>query len=268
MLATLFAIFCLVYLGLCVGIFVFQDKLIFFPSPTLQSTPETVSLAYEDVYLNSTDGNKIHGWYVPHENAKGHILFFHGNAGNVSHRIETLRIFHEIGLATLIIDYQGYGLSEGKPSEQNSYDDALAAWNYFIEERKIKPDTIIIHGRSLGGGVASWLASEKDHALLILESTFRSTVEMGKEIYPFLPISLISTTRFEIEKRIGNIQSPLMIIHSQQDNTVPFHHAEHLFRLAKQPKEFVEISGEHNGGFLLNETMYKQSLEDFISEHL
>lgn len=265
MFASIITILLSVYILLCIGLYFFQEKLIYFPDNQLVNTP---SLDFNDVYLTSSEGKKIHGWYIDHENPRAYVLFFHGNAGNISHRPETIKIFNELGLATLIIDYQGYGLSEGQPTEKGSYDDALAAWKYLIDEKNIKAEYIIVFGRSLGGGVASWLANEKQPGLTILESTFSSITDIGKETYPFLPVKWLTRIQYNSKEHIKTINSPVLIIHSQHDEIIPFEHGQLLFNLAKEPKEFHEIQGGHNGGFLINRESYKNALANFIDKHL
>ena len=271
MLSSMLTIIVLGYLGFCLLLYVSQDQLIFHPANALygqQDTPEALGLSYEDVYLASTGQRKIHSWFIPHAEAKATLLFFHGNAGNISHRLETLRIFHELGLAVFIIDYQGYGLSEGTPSEQHTYDDALSAWQYLTKDKTISPNNIIVFGRSMGGGVASWLATRHQPALVILESPFRSIIKLGNERYPFFPISFLTRTHFDTENRIASIQSPVSIIHSRGDEIISFNHGQTLFELAKEPKMFFEIEGDHNTGFLQSEDSYKAILQTLIEQYL
>ena len=177
-------------------------------------------------------------------------------------------MFRELGLSTLIIDYRGYGLSDGKPSEEGTYLDAESAWNYLIEERGLQADDIIIFGRSLGGGVATWLAKNKQPAALIIESTFTSITDIASSLYPYMPVRLLGQIRYENINRIAAIRSPLLIIHSREDELIPFSHAEALYQQAEEPKTFLEISGGHNGGFLLERDKYLEGLRSFLREHL
>ena len=144
------------YLLLVVAVYFYQPHLLFLadlPSRQIAHTPVEIDLPYEDVHLQTRDGVRLHGWWVEHPQPRGTILFFHGNAGNISHRLQTLRLFHELGYRSLIIDYRGYGQSGGKPSETGLYADAEAAWRYLRETRQLAPGQIILSGRSLGAAV-------------------------------------------------------------------------------------------------------------------
>jgi fermentation-respiration switch protein FrsA (DUF1100 family) len=166
--------------------------LVFMPTTPLAGTPAAVGLHFEDVELTTSDSLKIHGWYVPAPNARSILLFFHGNAGNISHRLESIKIFHDLGLSVFIIDYRGYGQSEGTPSIKGTGLDALAAWQWLTENKKIPDDMIIVFGRSLGGAVAVELARSVTPGALILESTFSSLSEMAPFIIP-TPVARLLT---------------------------------------------------------------------------
>jgi len=180
-----FYVFILLYFS------VFQSRLVFFPSREVITTPGAAGLEYEDVYFKSTDGQELHGWFIPADNPRGVLLFCHGNAGNISGRIESVSLFHNLGLSVFIFDYRGYGHSRGKPSEKGTYLDAEAAWDYLTALKKIDPEKIIIFGRSLGGAVAAWLANERTPGGAIIESTFTSIKDAGSEMYPYLPVRRI-----------------------------------------------------------------------------
>ena len=224
---------------------------------------------YEDVSLTTSDGVKLHGWFVPATaEPKGTVLMFHGNAGNISHRLETIAIFHELGYNAMIIDYRGYGRSEGSPGEEGTYRDAEAAWTYLTRKRKIEADRIVLFGRSLGAAVAAWLAVEKHSAGLILESAFTSVPDRGAEMYKFLPVRLLARINYDTLGRIDKLRCGLLVIHSRDDEIIPYHHGEQLFEAAKQPKRFQEISGGHNNGFITSGSIYKNALAEFLSESI
>ena len=149
-----------------------QDRMLYYPDREVLQTPEDIGLEYEEVSLKTKDNVTISGWYIPAEHEKAVLLFCHGNAGNISHRLESINIFHNIGLSVLIFDYRGYGKSEGKPSEKGTYRDAEAAWNYLVEEKRKTPDRIILFGRSLGAAIAADIALRKIPQGLILKSGF------------------------------------------------------------------------------------------------
>lgn len=255
------------YLGITALLFFFQNRLIYFPLRHLALTPAAKGLTYETVRFEAADGVKLTGWFVPAEPARGTVLFFHGNAGNISHRLESIEVFHRLGLNTFIIDYRGYGQSEGSPSEQGTYLDAEAAWRYLIDEREISPDKIIFFGRSLGGGVAAWLAEKHPPALLILESTFTSVPDLAAQLYPFLPVRLLARVHYNTLERLSQIKAPILIGHSLDDKVIPYNHGRRLFAAAPEPKGFLELHGRHNDGFMVSRN-YESSLEAFISRYL
>ena len=258
----------LLFLGLMLLLFVFQEKMVFFPGKRIGDTPEDVGLHYEDVYLVTNDNIKIHGWYIPHPDAKATLLFFHGNAGNISHRIESISIFYDIGLSVFIIDYRGYGKSDGRPSEHGTYRDAMAAWDHLVHERHLRPDEIIIFGRSLGGAVAASLAAKVTPAAVILEATFTSIKELGQYHYPYLPVSWISRIHYPADRHVASFNCPVLIIHSHQDEVVPVRFGQRLFNHAREPKMFLSISGDHNSGFLLSKDVYVKGIKQFFQSYM
>lgn len=242
-----------------------QSTFIYFPSRVLTAAPSDISLEYEDVVLYTEDQVRIHGWYIPHEDARGTVLFFHGNAGNIGHRLESIRLFHQLGLNTLIIDYRGYGRSEGRPSEQGIRQDAQAAWQWLTEVQEIPPGRIVLFGRSLGGGVAAWLASRVQAGGLVLESTFTSAVDLGAEMYPFLPVRRLMHIRYPVLEHVRTAAMPVLVIHSPDDEIIPWHHGKTLYEQAAEPKHWLQISGGHNDGFLLSGRTYTEGWEQFLA---
>lgn len=255
-----------VYGGLCLAVFVFQARLVFLPSRAIAATPARVGLDYEDVWLEASDGVRIHGWYIPHPQPRGTLLFFHGNAGNIGDRLESIAIFHRLNLNVLIIDYHGYGKSEGSPGEAESYRDAEAAWRHLVEARSIPPETIALFGRSLGGCVAAWLAARVEPAGLILESTFTSVPDMAAKVYPFLPVRLLARIRLDALASLANVRAPVLVIHSAGDEIVPLAHGRALFDSAPEPKQFLQLRGGHNDGFLVSREVYLAGLSKFFQE--
>ncbi len=256
-----------VWVLLSLLLYIFQPKFVYFPYSSLQATPRDIGLPYAEVYLTTSDDLKIHGWYVPHENPRATLLFLHGNGGNISHRLEKLWIYNQLELSVFIIDYRGYGLSEGSPSEQGTYLDAEAAWVYLTQEQQIPATDIIIYGESLGGAVASWLASRVEAGALIVESVFTSIRDMGKHYYPYLPVTLIARIKYPVIEHIKEVQCPVLIIHSPADDIVPFNMGKAVYEAANQPKDFLEIIGDHNGGFLQSGQLYIDGLDRFILTH-
>ena len=255
-----------VYVMFIVLLYIFQPHYVYYPERTLSGDPGRISLEFETVYFETPDGVKLSGWFIPNESARGVILFCHGNAGNISHRLESIQIFHRLGLEVFIFDYRGYGQSEGKPTEHGTYEDAQAAWRYLIEERLLNPNEVIVFGRSLGGGVASWLAQSHTPGALILESTFVSLPDIAATLYPYLPVKLLLRFEYNTAEYVSRVDCPLLIIHSRDDEIMPFSHGQRLFQIAKEPKRFLEITGTHNGGFITSGKDYEEGLNAFISE--
>ena len=252
------------YLLLVALLFFFQGRLVYHPTRGFMATPDQASMDYEDVYLQTSDGVQLNGWFVPAESPKGTVLMFHGNGGNISHRLDTIAIFHKLGYNAMIIDYRGYGRSKGSPSEQGTYRDAETVWTYLTRKRKIDPKRIVLFGRSLGGAVAAWLAVEKHSAGLIIESTFTSVPDRGAELYKFLPVRFLARINYDTLGRIDKLRCPLLVVHSRDDEIIPHHHGQQLFAAAKDPKRFQEISGGHNDGFMTSGSVYTDALAEFL----
>ena len=266
-LALLAGLYCL--LVLCM--YLFQDRLLYFPNQPGREyvkVPTDVGLEYEEVRINTPDSVVLDGWFVPTDKERGVVLFFHGNAGNISHRLDSIRIFNALGLDVLIIDYRGYGQSTGTPSEPGTYLDSKAAWRYLVEERGFPPQNIILFGRSLGGAVAVHLASEQNPAALIVESTFTSVPDLAAELYPWLPVRTMSRFQYNSLKKIRSVTCPVLVVHSPQDEIIPIKHGRRIFSEAQAPKDFLEINGSHNNGFLVSGTSYTAGLDHFLSTHL
>ncbi len=256
------------YTVILVLMYLFQTAFVFFPSRTITTTPDNHGMEYENLYFHTDDEKRLHGWYIPVEDARGSILFFHGNAGNISGRIESIRQFHSLGLNVMIFDYRGYGKSEGSPSEAGTYHDAAAAWRYMTEVRDENPDKIILFGRSLGGGVAAWLASEVDAGALVLESTFTSAVDLAADLYPFIPVRWLMHIRYPVSDYLNEITMPVMIAHSPDDDIVPYRHGQALYDLAGEPKKWLEMQGRHNDGFILTGSAYVNAWDDFLRQYV
>ena len=265
MLVSLITMAAAVYVGLCLSLFFYQSRLVYFPSTHLYATPESYGLAYEDVRLESGPQTSIHAWYIPNERATLTVLFCHGNGGNMSDRPKTIALLHELGVNVLMFDYAGYGQSSGSPSEAQTYRDALAAWNYLTHEKKIEPHRIVVFGRSLGSGIASWLATQVDPAGLVMESAFTSVPDIGARLYPFMPVRWIARIHYNNASRVKALRVPLMVIHSVDDETVPFEHGQTLYQLASEPKTFLEMHGSHNNGFLETGQRYTEALSSFFA---
>src|SRR5262245_5863696 len=236
------------YAAVLALVFLFQSRLVFYPGVgrEVAGTPDAQGLKYETVALRTADGETLDAWWVPTDDARGTVLFFHGNAGNISHRIAYLAMFHRLRYSTLIVDYRGYGKSTGTPSEAGTYQDAQAAWNYLRDVRRAQPRDLVIVGESLGGAVASWLAARVGPGALVLLSTFTSATSLGAEVYWFLPVRLLSRFGYDNLGNLQRIRSPVFVAHSAQDDIIPYAHGQRLFEAAHEPKAFLEMRGGHN----------------------
>jgi uncharacterized protein len=243
-----------------------QESMLFFPEREIRHTPGDIGLEYEVADFRTKDGIAINGWYIPAGQDKEAVLFCHGNAGNISDRLDSIKIFHDLGIGVLIFDYRGYGKSAGKISEEGTYMDAEAAWEYLTDVKGKAPGEIIVFGRSLGGAIAAETALRKKPACLILESTFLSIPAVAKKYYPWLPVGLIAKYKYKTDEKVAAIGIPKLIIHSRADEIIPFEHGRLLFEKAAEPKQFLEIRGGHNDGFLLTGGIYREGLRSFIDE--
>jgi uncharacterized protein len=248
------------------GVSLFQSHLIYYPhiGRDMVATPRTHGLDYEEVEIPTDDGEKLAAWWVPVTRPRGTVLMFHGNAGNISHRIDYLRMFHRLGYSSLIIDYRGYGRSTGIPSEEGTYRDALAAWRHLTKQRGIAADDIVLFGESLGGAVASWLAARHAPRALVLASTFTSVPDLGQEIYWFLPVRLISRFSYDNLANLKAIDAPVLIAHSRGDEIVPYGHAKRLYAAARAPKAMLELRGGHNDGLIFMRDEWVRTLAGFL----
>ncbi|UCE99568.1 MAG: alpha/beta hydrolase [Planctomycetota bacterium] len=273
MLISIAAVLFIAYWGLGVILYLMQPVFLYSPTREVTYTPGELGLDFDSVVFQTGDGLKLTGWYIPAENSELTVLFCHGNGGNMMHRLDSINIFYNLGLNCFIFDYRGYGNSEGKPTEEGTYLDAAAAYKWLTEEKKMSPDNIIIFGRSLGGSIAAQLASKVKARALILESSFTSYVDMGKKFYPYMPVRWFASYSYRTINYIKDVHCPVMVIHSRNDEIVPFEFSLELHEAANEPKELIELSGSHNDGFLVSSEIYKSSwikllkfLEEYKSE--
>ncbi len=254
------------YVLLVAVVYLMQSRMLYLPDMAgrdLVMTPADVDMDYEDASIETADGVRLHGWFVPGGSPRT-LLFFHGNAGNISHRLDSIRQFHELGLSVFILDYRGYGQSGGRPSEAGLYRDADAAWRYLTETRGLTASDIVLFGRSLGGSVATRLAVDVRPSGLIVESSFTSVPDVAQELYPWLPARWLSRLRHATRDFIQDVECPVLIIHSRDDEIIPFHHGEAIFAAAPEPRTLLELHGSHNEAFLEDEPVYVEGLRAFL----
>jgi fermentation-respiration switch protein FrsA (DUF1100 family) len=265
---SLVIIIAISYLAYCLYLYFFQGRMIYYPSKDVYASPDQYGFKYEEVTFKTSDGELLNGWYVPSDNAKYTVLFMHGNAGNITHRMESISIFNKLGLNVFIFDYRGYGKSTGSPSETGTYNDAEAAWEYLANEKNINDNEIIYFGRSLGGSVATWLATKHSPAALIVESVFSSTRKMARDLLPFMPTTFLVRYHYDSEENMKNIHCPVLVIHSKDDEIIPYKHGQTVYNAYTGPKKFLDIIGGHNGGFLMSGPLYTTGLKDFLDKYL
>ena len=268
LLKLLIMIVVMAYLSVVLLVYFGQSRLIYFPQQQISNTPKDIGLDYTSVNIATSDGETLHGWWVPVPDAKGTVLFFHGNAGNISHRINYLKMFKQLGYNTLLFDYRGYGQSSGVPSESGTYLDAQAVWRYLTEIQGIAAERIVLFGESLGGAVAAWLAAREKPSLLVMASTFTSVPDMAAEIYPFLPVRWLARFHYNTLESLQSITCPVLIAHSAEDEIVPFEQSQQLFKAAPEPKQFLFLAGGHNTGLIFKQPEWIKSMGTFMDAHI
>ena len=252
---------------LVVVVYLMQGRMLYLaevPGRALTMTPADVGMDYQDVSIETADGVTLHGWFITGRSSQV-LLFFHGNAGNISHRLDSIAQFRDLCLSVLIIDYRGYGQSEGRTTEKGIYRDADAAWRYLIESRSIAATDVVIFGRSLGASVASWLAARHQPLALILESSFTSVPDVAQDLYPWLPARWLSRLSHATRDFVQEVHCPVLVIHSRDDEIIPFHHGEAVFESANEPRTLLAIHGTHNDAFLRDERVYVEGLRTFLT---
>jgi fermentation-respiration switch protein FrsA (DUF1100 family) len=270
LLGTLLLGLALAYLALAALLFVFQSRFVYFPEMGRgdRATPARMRLAFEDVRITTGDGETLHGWFVPAQKARATVLFLHGNAGSIVHRLEWLPMFQRLGLSVLLIDYRGFGASTGTPSETGTYADAEAAWRHLTETRRIPPERIVVFGESLGSAVAAHLAARVSPGALVLHSAFTSAPDLAADLYPFLPARRLTRFRYDTLGAVLASRSPLLVAHSPQDEIVPVSHGRRLFDAAQVRKQWLELAVSHNDGFLFMRSEWVDQFDEFLRRHL
>lgn len=252
-------------------VFLFQARLVYFPvKGNYGVSPQNMGLAFERVTVPTEDGEQLVAWWIPapaSAPARGAVLVFHGNAGNIAHRLDYARMFYDMGYTTLLVDYRGYGESTGSPSEAGTYRDADASWTWLTQMRGLKASDIVLFGESLGGGIATWLAVKENPRALILASTFTSVPDLGAQVYPWLPVRWLSRIHYNNLANIAQIKVPLLIAHSPGDDIIPYAHGQRLFAAAREPKAFLELAGGHNEGFVFVREAWRKALRAFLARY-
>ncbi len=220
---------------------------VFFPSRHMAVNPSVMGLPWEDVYFKAKDNVMLNGWFFKNPRARSTLIFAHGNAGNMSDRLFKVKFFYDLGLSVFIFDYRGFGKSEGRPSERGIYLDGQSAYDYLQTRGDVNMGNIILYGASLGGAVVIDLATHRNAALLVVESSITNARDMARIFYPFMPAFFLSL-KFDSIDKVRNLSVPKLFIHSPDDHVVPYWVGQKLFEAAAQPKEFLKIHGGHNDG--------------------
>jgi len=249
-----------------------EDKIIYHPHKYPQGiwNPSSFNVKVEDVFFQAKDGTKLHGWYIPSANAQATLLWFHGNAGNLTHRLENIQQLQPLALNIFIFDYRGYGKSEGKPSEAGLYQDSQAAYDFLIQEKNVAPrENLFLFGRSLGGICAVEVASSNPAAGLILESVFTSARDMAGQVSPLVPIGWAIRSKFSAVEKVPDLKLPKLFLHGTKDEIVPYKLGRKLYSAAAEPKEFYDIEGAgHNDTYAVGGREYFSALNRFITDTL
>lgn len=247
----------------------FENANLYFPDRDFYATPRSIGLAFEEVDFPAADGTRLHAWFIPADKPDAPVLLLcHGNGGNISSRVQKIRILHEIGASVFAFDYRGYGKSRGRPSEKGLYSDGEGAYRWLTETRKVPGSRLVAHGESLGGAVCLELAARHAFGGVILDSAFTSVVAMGKKVFPFLPVGLIVRQRYDNLEKLPKVRVPVLVLHSPQDDIIPYAMGQTLFEKANPPKEFAELKGDHNEGFLDSGPLYPAAISSFLQKHI
>jgi fermentation-respiration switch protein FrsA (DUF1100 family) len=246
----------------------FENSQVYHPDRSLVATGAELGVPFEDVFFKSSDGLRLNGWFFPaHANSRRRglaVLVCHGNAGNISHRLDLCQALLQTGVNVFVFDYRGYGRSLGRPSEAGTYLDGQAACDW-LQAKGFQGTNIIAFGESLGGGVASELGLRTSLGGLILESTFTSLPAIGAELYPWLPVHWIATIEYDTLARLPRLKIPVLVMHSRADELIGFHHAEKNYAAANEPKMLWELKGDHNDP-LADQKGFIDGVEKFFAQ--
>jgi fermentation-respiration switch protein FrsA (DUF1100 family) len=241
-----------------------ENAFIFFPQRTFDFAPGSFGLAYEDSFFTTEDGKKLHGWFFPGEKGQPVILHFHGNAGNISHRLDLVQSLVRKGLSVFLFDYRGFGKSEGRPSEKGLYMDGMAAYDSLVRTRGIVPGSIVLHGHSIGAAVAVEVALKRSVRAVILESTFTSTKDMARTMPVFFLLSPLLPASYNNLEKVPHLRVPKLVIHGEEDEIVPFSMGQKVFEVAADPKFFHPVpNAGHNDVFLVGGERYFELFAGF-----
>lgn len=244
-----------------------ENFFVFYPQTSFDSVPADWRLTCEDVYFDTEDKERLHGWFFPLKDETPVILFCHGNAGNISHRLDNVKFLLDQNIRVFIFDYRGYGKSSGRPSETGLYKDGLAAYDFLANQKHIPPERIILFGRSLGAAITLEIALKRNVGAIILESAFTSSKGMAKTLFLFKLFASLLPSHYNNLEKIGLITVPKLIIHGEDDEIVPFYMGQEMYNIAKPPKYFFPIKNAgHNDTYLVGGKKYFENLAVFVRD--
>jgi len=242
-----------------------ENRFIYFPEKKWDAVPKDYGLTAEDISLVTRDSEKLHAWFIKADPEEAVLLFFHGNAGNVSHRLDKIAPLVRSGISVFLLEYRGYGKSTGKPTEEGLYLDAEASYQELVSNQNVDPSRLFLFGESIGGAVAIQSATQHQYAGIILEATFTSVKDMASTIIPLLPIHMILKSKYDSIAKIDKINTPLLFIQGDRDEIVPYRLGQKLFKAAKEPKAFYSIPGaHHNDTYVRGGQHYYDRILEFI----
>jgi pimeloyl-ACP methyl ester carboxylesterase len=243
----------------------FEHSQVYHPSRAWDGDPARYGMTFEDLSIPVGKNDRVSAWFLPanRSNTPNVFLVCHGNGGNISDRLDLARLLLDCGPAVMLFDYRGYGKSTGRAGEEKSYEDSQAAYRW-LREKGFAPASIIAYGESLGGGVAAELALREKTGGLILQSAFTSTPDLGAELFPFLPVHLLATIKYDTRKKLPMIHAPVLVMHGRADTLIPYHHGRNNFAAANEPKLFAEIAGDHNDGVFTDPGLFKGAIGKFL----
>ena len=246
----------------------FEHRCVFQPSAALEAEAAQLGRPAEDVFIPVDKSGRIEAWFFPANPgiappAGRVILVCHGNAGNISHRLDLCRLLLETGASVMVFDYRGYGRSSGRPSEENTCRDAQAAYHW-LRQKGFAATNIVGYGESLGGGVLAELALREPMGGVILQSTFTSVPDLGAQMFPWLPVRLLGAVKYDTVHKLPRLKIPVLILHSRRDTLIPFAHAEKNFAAAGEPKYFREIHGDHNDAIFAGRAEILSAVKEFL----
>ena len=239
------ALICAAYLGVGLCMYCMQPRFLYEPIRKISCTPVKFGLDFEEVYFKTADRLLLHGWFIPAPNAKFTVLYCHGNGGNMMYFLNTVNFLNKLGLNCFIFDYRGYGESQGAPSENGTYLDARAAYRWLTKKKSVAPQQIILFGWSLGGSIAAYLATKSKSAGLVIENAFTSYSAIGQKFFPYMPVKLFARFDYPTIDYVRKVTCPVLVIHSKNDEIIPFELGLEIYDAANEPKRFVEIIGRH-----------------------